>query len=70
MDRGAWRAAVHGVGRVGHDLATKSLPPPSNYKINHRTSCDGGPVVENLPANAGDPWSKCLGEGFHMPQDH
>ena len=26
MDRGAWRATVHGVARVGHDLATK--PPP------------------------------------------
>ena len=26
MDR-AWRAAVHGVARVGHDLATKSPPP-------------------------------------------
>ena len=25
MDRGAWRATVHGVARVGHDLATK--PP-------------------------------------------
>ena len=25
MDRGAWQAAVHGVTRVGHDLATK--PP-------------------------------------------
>ena len=23
MDRGAWWAAVHGVARVGHDLATK-----------------------------------------------
>ena len=23
MDRGAWRAAVHGVTRVGHDLAIK-----------------------------------------------
>ena len=23
MDRGAWRAVVHGVTRVGHDLATK-----------------------------------------------
>ena len=23
MDRGPWRAAVHGVTRVGHDLATK-----------------------------------------------
>ena len=23
MDRGAWRATIHGVTRVGHDLATK-----------------------------------------------
>ena len=30
VDRGAWRAMVHGVARVGHDLATKPppLPPP------------------------------------------
>ena len=29
MDRGAWRASVHAVTRVGHDLATKPpLPPP------------------------------------------
>ena len=26
MDRGAWRATVHGVTRVGRDLATKSPP--------------------------------------------
>ena len=26
MDRGAWQALVHGITRVGHDLATK--PPP------------------------------------------
>ena len=26
MDRGAWRATVHGVTRVEHDLVTK--PPP------------------------------------------
>ena len=25
MDRGAWQATLHGVKRVGHDLATK--PP-------------------------------------------
>ena len=24
-DRGAWRATVHGVGRVAHNLATKPL---------------------------------------------
>ena len=29
MDRGAWRATVHGVARVGHDLVTK--PPPSPH---------------------------------------
>ena len=27
-DRGAWQATVHGVARVGHNLATK--PPPPN----------------------------------------
>ena len=28
MDRGAWQAILHGVARVGHDLATKPPPPP------------------------------------------
>ena len=28
MDRGAWRATVHGVARVRHDLVTKRPPPP------------------------------------------
>ena len=28
MDRGAWRATVHGVTRVGHELVTKPPPPP------------------------------------------
>ena len=42
MDRGAWKAAVHGVARLGHNLATK--PPPPMEK---RTG------VKNLPANAG-----------------
>ena len=28
MDRGVWRAIVHGVVRVGHDLATK---PPNHH---------------------------------------
>ena len=26
LDRGSWQTTVHGVARVGHDLATK--PPP------------------------------------------
>ena len=33
MDRGAWRATVHGVARVGHNLETK--PPPVIYKSWH-----------------------------------
>ena len=27
MDRGDWQATVHGVTRVGYDLATKPPPP-------------------------------------------
>ena len=30
MDRRAWKATVHGVTRVGHDLATK--PPQLNHQ--------------------------------------
>ena len=33
MDRGDWQAMVHGVTRVGHDLAT-SPPPPYKLKYN------------------------------------
>ena len=29
MDRGAWRATVHGITRVRYDLATKPPPPHS-----------------------------------------
>ena len=29
-DRGAWQTTVHGVARVGHDLATKPPPPSSS----------------------------------------
>ena len=32
MDRGVWRAKVHGVAKVRHNLATK--PPQSDYKWN------------------------------------
>ena len=32
LDRGAWRATVHGVARVGHDLATE--PPPHSHMGN------------------------------------
>ena len=40
MDRGAWQATVHGVTRVGHDLATKPLLPPKNVilqQIKHQS---------------------------------
>ena len=33
MDRGAWWATIHGVTRVGHNLATKPPPPPGSLKI-------------------------------------
>ena len=33
MDRGAWRATVHGVARVGHALVTKPPPPEAKKKI-------------------------------------
>ena len=33
MDRGAWRATVHGVTRVGHDLVTKPPPPPNTMQV-------------------------------------
>ena len=31
MDRGDWQATVHGIPRVGHDLATK--PPPKSVRV-------------------------------------
>ena len=36
MDRGAWSATVHGVGRVGHDWATSLMSYPlfkTSYKV-------------------------------------
>ena len=44
MDRGAWWATVHGVARVGYNLATKSPPPPSaskwaNWMLQRSDSC-------------------------------
>ena len=32
MDSGAWQATVHGVARVGHNLATKPPPPLNVYE--------------------------------------
>ena len=54
MDRGAWRATVHGVTRVGHDLATKErqIALVSTELVNGVSQ--RVPVVKNPPTNAGD----------------
>ena len=39
MDRGTWQATVHGVARVGRDLATKP-PPPPRYSCNGVSECE------------------------------
>ena len=33
MDRGAWQDTVHGVARVGHDLATKQQEEVSRLRM-------------------------------------
>ena len=33
MDRGAWQATVHGIARVGHDVATKPPSPPLSVAL-------------------------------------
>ena len=33
MDRGAWRATLHGVTSVGYNLATKLPPPPAHWNL-------------------------------------
>ena len=41
MDRGAWQVAVHGVARVGHDLATKPSTTTSSPSHAHKAKCRG-----------------------------
>ena len=53
MDRGAWWATVHGVTRVGHDLATKPPGPPFTFLCSVMGFLDGL-EVNNQPANARD----------------
>ena len=66
MDRGAWQATVHGVARVGHDLATKlpprgldcEIPPPADALHTHSAlflegSSRGSPPL--LDASASPP---------------
>ena len=67
MDRGAWRAAVHGVARVGHNLATShaSPQPECGLCINccaHGLTCLHG--MWNLPGPGIIPTSPSLAGGF------
>ena len=56
MDRGTWQAAVHGVTRVRHDLATKPLPPKQGvfffvYEIRlNRMSCLDCDIEDSEPS--------------------
>ena len=54
MDRGAWRATIHGVTRVGHDLATKEreIALVSTELLNGVSQI--APVVKNPPTNERD----------------
>ena len=47
MDRGAWQATVHGITRVGHDLATK--PPPPWLCYDRCVSQEGACVMAVVP---------------------
>ena len=48
LDRGAWRATVHGVARVRHDLVTESPPLPPNLMDKYdweESMTPGQPVI-------------------------
>ena len=44
MDRGAWQAIVHGVARVGHNLATKPSPPYHSWASGQTTGREHSPA--------------------------
>ena len=47
MNRGAWRATVHGVTGVGHDLATRPLPHLlPRYNFCNKNCCDHPNIVD------------------------
>ena len=50
MDRGAWRATVHAIARVGHILAT--TPPPSSTPVFSGFPC--GSAGKKFACNARD----------------
>ena len=56
MDRGVWRATVHGVSSVGQNLATKTNKPNSKYTMHSHFTFDANwaslvtQLVKNPPA--------------------
>ena len=58
MDRGAWRATVHAVARVGHDLVTK--PPPPFTREGSGTPLQYSSCLEN-PMDGGTWWAAVHG---------
>ena len=51
LDRGAWQATVHGVTRLGHDLATKPPPPMKTIGL---WASQMVLMAKNLPASVED----------------
>ena len=60
MDRGAWRATVHGVTRVGHDRATT---PPPNVAVQNR---HGVLLLSNPGRQVPSPLGRLRTRGSHM----
>ena len=70
MGRGAWRATVHGVARVGHDLAAKVTTTTKVYKTHvHPGMTQGSPWSQGprilgaspgvTPGGRGE-WNLCI----------
>ena len=54
-DRGAWRAAVHGVSRGGHDLVTKQQNALSGAALGITDKMEAQPQSPLLILQAGPP---------------
>ena len=69
--REAWVLQSMGSQRVGHDLATEQQHTfeyvTSKAKNNAKGGFPGGPMVQNLPSNAGD-MDLIPGGGTKIPQ--
>ena len=57
MNREAWRAAIHGVARVRHDLAIKPPPPAlleENLPVSLRSYTS---TAQSMASDCGSPWA-------------